>query len=88
MRKLDKATLVELIENQRKFGEFIGKATDEELMELLRKSSDIAKRLVGIYLASELVSFIQSIVGRYGLKTKATNEEIFGMLALLGWEVE
>ena len=84
--KVNKATLVELIDKVREY--WSGNKTKEEAKALFNEACDISEKLVNPCQAMELRVFIQSIVGYFGLKPDVTNEEIFGVLALLDWEVE
>jgi hypothetical protein len=86
MKKLDKATLVELIEKVREY--WSGNKTTDEAKTLLNEACAVSEKLLPPNQAMELRVFIQSIVGYFGLKPDVTNEEIFGVLALLDWEVE
>ena len=84
--KVNKATLVELIETVREY--WSGNKERDEAKALLNEACDISEKIAPPSQAMSIRVFIQSILGYFGLKPDATNEEIFGVLALLDWEVE
>ena len=86
MKKMDKALLVELIDKVREY--WGGNKTHEEAKAILNEACEISEKIAPPTQAMELRVFIQSILGYLGLKPDATNEEIFGALAILDWEVE
>lgn len=86
MKKIPKAKLDRCIELNRRYFDVMSPFDDD----LLNEKIDVGNKLelevkVGIMILSNLLS---SIMAYSGLKPDATNEDIYKVLEVLGWEVE
>ena len=84
-KKIPKAKLDRCIELSRRYFDVTGPLNHDLLDEKIDACRDLEKTVgLGIVVFSDLLS---GILNYYGLKRDATNEDIYKVLEVLGWQV-
>lgn len=85
-KKIPKAKLDHCIELNRRYFDVMSPFDDDLLNEKIDVCNELEREVkVGVVILSNLLS---SIMAYSGLKNDATNEDIYKVLEVLGWEVE
>lgn len=85
-KKIPKAQLDRCIELNRRYFDVMSPFDQELLNEKIDVCNELEREVkVGIMILSNLLC---SIMAYSGLKNDATNEDIYKVLEVLGWEVE
>lgn len=87
IKKAQLITLICMIRNYWTADYFVGCKLDCELMQAKLKSIQMYEEKAFGSNEVSLRDFLMSVIGGFGLKPDATNEDIYKVLEVLGYEV-